>query len=258
LVFKINLLALIVPKSEVRRSYIIFITFLLILSLFKFSSAQDTIIRKTGVKIICEIVKVDSTNIQYNIRLKDGTRVKTFLPIEDVTEYKYGPKLGKANYWFNVGVGAGIVRGGFRIENTDNEAGPSYGFNFSTQMKRGLISIRYIYNEEMIFLNLLPKESVRDIGVLYGRIAKASYGFASISGGISCVSGVHRGKFQNFSDHSINYEKQPYSTFGIPLESQLFWTPSSFIGLGIYGFANINPEKSFYGGLFCIQLGRLK
>jgi hypothetical protein len=224
----------------------------------EFCWAQDTIIRKTGVKIICNIVKVDSISIQYYIRFKNGTMVKTFLPIESVAEYKYGPKLVKANYWFNVGVGAGMVRGGFGSENTDNEVGLSYGINFSTQMKRGLISIRYIYNEEMIFLNLQPKESVRDIGALYGRLAKRPYGFASISGGISCVSGVHRGVFENLSDHSFNYEKKPYVTFGIPLESQLFWTPSPFIGFGIYGFANINPEKSFYGGLFCIQLGRLK
>jgi hypothetical protein len=230
----------------------------LFLVMFKFSWAQDTIIRKTGVKIICEIIKVDSINIQYYTRIKNGIKVKTFLPIEDVTEYKYGPKLGKANYWFNVGVGAGIVRGGFGSENTDNEVGLSYGFNFSTQMKKGLISIRYIYNEEWIIFNLQPKESVRDIGVLYGRIAKKPYGFASISGGLSIVSGVHRGEYQNLGDHSFNYEKKPYSTFGIPLESQLFWTPTSFIGFGIYGFANINPEKSFFGGLFCIQVGRLK
>ena len=240
------------------RSSVISITFLLILISFKLSWGQDTITRKTGVKIICNIVMVDSTNIHYYTRIKNGTMVKTFLPRESVTEYKYGPKLGKANYWFNVGVGVAMVKGGFESGNSDNEVGLSYGFNFSTQMKKGLISIRYIYNEEMIFLNLQPKESVHDIGVLYGRIAKIPFGFASISGGISIVNGVHRGVFENLSDHSFNYDRKPYFTFGIPLESQLFWTPFPFMGVGIYGFANINQEKTFFGGLFCVQIGKLK
>lgn len=246
------------PKSKVMRNSIISITFLLILITFKFSWGQDTIIRKTGVKIICNIVMVDSTNIHYFTRMKNGTMVKTFLPLESVTEYKYGPKLGKANYWFNVGVGAGRVRGGFDSENTDNETGLSYGFNFSTQMKKGLFSIRFIHNEEVIFLKTSLKESINDIGILYGRIAKIPFGFASVSGGISIVSGAHRGAFQNLDNYTFNYEKKPFVTLGIPIESQLFWTPSRFFGLGIYGFANINPEKTFFGGLFCIQLRKLK
>lgn len=238
-----------------KKSLIILALFLV---MFNYSWAQDTITRKTGVKIICNIVQVDSINIQYYTRIKNGTMVKTFLPLEGVSEYKYGPKLEKANYWFNVGVGAGTVIGGFDSNHTDNAIGPSFGISFSSQKKKGLLSIRFIYTEEMIFLNLLPKQTVSDIGVLYGRIAKNHYGFASVSGGISCASGVQRGAFQNLSDHSFNYDKKPYITLGIPLESQLFWTPSSFIGIGIYGFANINPEKSFWGGLFCIQLGKLK
>ncbi|MEI7421716.1 MAG: hypothetical protein WCK18_06465 [Prolixibacteraceae bacterium] len=238
------------------RSAIISITFLLIM--FKFSWAQDTITRKTGVKIICNIIKVDSINIHYHIRKKNGTEVKTFLPLEGVFEYKYGPKLERPNFWFNVGVGAGTVIGGFDSNHTDNAVGPSFGINFSSQIKKGLLSIRFIYNEEMVFLRMSPKQSVSDFGVLYGRIAKIPLGFVSLSGGISRVFGEQRGAFQNLSNYTFNYEQKTFSTFGIPLESQLFWTPSSVIGFGIYGFANINPEKSFFGGLFCIQLGKLK
>ena len=244
------------PKSKVMRSTILSVTFLLIL--FKFCGAQDTITRKTGIKIICNIIKVDSINIQYRIQMKNGAMVKTFLPLDGVAEYKYGPELEKANFWFNAGVGAGTVIGGFDSSNSSNAVGPSFGINFSSQVKRGLFSIRFIYNEEMIFLRMSPTQSISDFGVLYGRIAKIPKGFISLSGGISRVFGEHRGAFQNLNNYTFNYETQSYGTFGIPFESQIFWTPNSFIGVGIYGFANINPEKSFWGGLFCIQLGKLK
>jgi len=224
--------------------------------MFKLGFAQDTISIKSGVKIVCKIVEVDSINIKFYTRLRNGTMVQTFIPVERVIEYKYGPKLERADCWFNAGVGAGIVRGGFGSHNADNIDGPSYGLSFSTRKNKGLISIRFIYNEEMIFFKVKPLERVWDVGVLYGRIGRTSYGFASISGGLGLVGGVRRGSFTNLNDFTIHYEKHPYNTFGIPFESQLFWTPSPFIGFGIYGFANINPEKSFFGGLFCIQLGR--
>jgi hypothetical protein len=229
---------------------------ILFVTMLKIGWAQDTIIIKSGVRIVCNIVEVDSVNIRFYTRLSNGTRVKTFIPVERVLEYKYGPKLEKADFWFNAGVGAGIVNGGFGSNNADNFDGPSFGLSYSTRKNKGLISIRFIYNEEMIFFKVSPLENLWDMGVLYGRIARRSYGFASISGGLGLVGGVHRGSFINLSDYTIRYEKHTYNTFGIPFESQLFWTPSPFVGFGIYGFANVNPEKSFFGGLFCIQLGR--
>ena len=45
---------------------------------------------------------------------------------------------------------------------------------------------------------------------------------------------------------------------GLPLETQVFWRPSTVIGLGLYGFADINHLRSFGGVTFGIQLGRLR
>jgi hypothetical protein len=229
---------------------------ILLLAMFKLSWAQDTIINKSGVKIVCNIIEVDSVNIKFYTRLKTGARIKTFIPVESVMEYKYGSKLEKADFWFNAGVGACMVSGGFGNNSADYFDGPSLGMSFSTRKNKGLVSFRFLYNEEMIFLRTSPLEMVWDVGVLYGRIARTSYGFASISGGFGLVGGVRRGSFTDLSNYTFHYEKHSYNTIGIPFEGQLFWTPYHFIGFGIYGFANINPEKSFFGGLFCIQLGR--
>ncbi|MDI6767679.1 MAG: hypothetical protein QME52_12730 [Bacteroidota bacterium] len=78
--------------------------------------------------------------------------------------------------------------------------------------------------------------------MLYGRAAKATYGAASVSGGISIMS------------ESPNTS---FTTVGIPLEAQLIWTPISVFGIGFKGFANVNSKKSFGGGLLCLQIGKL-
>jgi hypothetical protein len=69
---------------------------------------------------------------------------------------------------------------------------------------------------------------------------------ASISAGLSCVG----------YNTITNYERQEI-TIGIPIEVQLFLT-AKVIGIGVYGFANVNFESSFMGFLICLQIGKLR
>ena len=88
---------------------------------------------------------------------------------------------------------------------------------------------------------------------------QASYCFASISSGISLVGGVRRGRYLSSSGGWFGtnyYEQDSFVTVGIPVEGQLFWMQLNFLGIGLYGFANLNAEKSFIGALLCIQLGK--
>jgi hypothetical protein len=148
------------------------------------------------------------------------------------------------HYWANMGGGGSWVHGGLG----EDEGGISGGISLSYQTGSNLFSIRGVENEEFkldLFGYSGPPEKIWDVGVLYGRIAKASWGLASISGGVGIV-GV-----------SDDEEITSYH-LGIPLESQLFWTPISTMGIGIYGFANLNFEKSFVGALACVQIGKLR
>jgi hypothetical protein len=90
-----------------------------------------------------------------------------------------------------------------------------------------------------------PAQAVWDVGFLYGRVAKASYGFAAISGGIGIVGE------ENFYDGDGH-------RLGIPIDGQLYWTFSRTVGVGFTGFANLNSRKSFIGLMFCLQFGHLK
>jgi len=179
--------------------------------------------------------------------------------------FVYGQKTSSDSsghfFWVNGGVGHSLVHGGLG----SHPDAPSFGGSLCYQSGKNLLSFRYLRNEEFhIFLTDSPLETVWDVGVLYGRIAKASYGFASISAGISLVGGVRRGRYLSSSGGwfvwfgTNYYEENGFITVGIPVEAQLFWTPLAFFGIGFYGFANLNIEKSFVGALLCIQFGTLR
>jgi hypothetical protein len=146
----------------------------------------------------------------------------------------------ECHYWLNMGFGISTVD-------------MSGGAGFSYQSGKKLISIRYTHNEDFTLFEL-PKESVWDVGVLYGIIRKSNYGLISASGGISIVGGYHRGAYIESTD---SYEKKSFFTFGIPLEFQLFFTPFDYVGVGLNEFANLNPENTFVGMLLCLQIGKL-
>jgi hypothetical protein len=146
----------------------------------------------------------------------------------------------ESHYWLNMGFGISTVD-------------MSGGAGFSCQTGKRLISIRYTHNEDFAFLEPV-KESVWDVGVLYGIIRKSNYGLISASAGISIVGGYDRGERIDFTD---SYEKKNFLTFGVPLEVQLFFTPFDYVGVGINGFANLNPKKTFTGVLLCLQIGKL-
>ena len=66
-------------------------------------------------------------------------------------------------------------------------------FNQLKLFAQTLITVRAIFNQELTIFERTPSEQVWDVGVIYGRIAKSKYGFASISAGLRIVGGVKRG-----------------------------------------------------------------
>jgi hypothetical protein len=151
-------------------------------------------------------------------------------------------------YWANTGLGG-------------SSFGWAGGASFSIQPGNSILSVRYIRNEENVLSHTSPMEVVWDIAALYGRCFKGTDGFASISGGFSLIGGVERGEFlysRGAFFPSRVHRKLTFTNVGIPLEAQCFWTPLSFLGIGLYGFANLNYETSFGGILLCAQFGKLK
>jgi hypothetical protein len=164
---------------------------------------------------------------------------------------------GAKFFLFDFGIGSSSIEGG------SGDLGIlSLGANLAYQTRKNLFSIRAIRSSEVSIATGLPggttpKESVWDIGLLYGRIANASFGSVSMSAGISLVGGVRRGELLRSSGlffATKTYEEQTFWAVGIPIDGRIFWTPSPYFGIGICGFADWNRERSFIGGLLCIRL----
>jgi hypothetical protein len=47
-------------------------------------------------------------------------------------------------------------------------------------------------------------------------------------------------------------------TIGLALEGQIIAAPTDVLGFGVYVFANVNPEMSFFGATFGLSLGKLR
>jgi hypothetical protein len=137
-------------------------------------------------------------------------------------------------FWISAGIGIGTV-------------GPSVSGsgNISFQWDANVISARGV----LVGVSVFQGQTLWDIGLLYGRATSDNdnVAFASIAVGLAFVqcSGSFAGNI-------------PISnTVGIPVEVQLFLRGRQS-GIGIYGFANINPTRSFAGVTLSLQLGKLR
>ena len=137
-------------------------------------------------------------------------------------------------YWINGGFGP---------------AKPGFGFGLTGSYQTGLhiFSARILYSTEVALLSD-PTEFVEG-AVLSGLTWSTTYGLISLETGIGFV----RGKIPRFQDSSID----KFTTIGLPVAVQLFWTPSEKLGIGLYGFANFNSQEHMGGLLFCLQLREL-
>ena len=84
-----------------------------------------------------------------------------------------------------------------------------------------------------------------DISLLLGRATRARGFRASASIGLAYVGGTD----------PVTYAG--VATVGVPLEGQLLYSPGA-LGLGLYGFANLNPERSFAGLTLSLHVGALR
>jgi hypothetical protein len=114
--------------------------------------------------------------------------------------------------------------------------GGSVGFGLSHQFRPHILTARFIRNYD----SEGGGTQAWDIGVLYGRSYKTQRAMISASAGIAYVG-----------------PPSDFGTVGIPLESQIFWTPTRYFGIGVYGFGNLNTKEPFGGALLGLQFGRL-
>jgi hypothetical protein len=160
-------------------------------------------------------------------------------------------------WWINGGAGFGVIKGNSTYNDTSN-TGPAIGLSFNYAVKNNqLLTIRGLTASNF---NLFDGDAYgSDIGVLYGVMKKTDNVMISASAGLAYTYINQSGdSVYNANTNSWSNTYDTTSTIGVPLETQLFWTPTDHFGIGVVGFGNINGTQSFGGALLAVQVGKLK
>ena len=144
------------------------------------------------------------------------------------------------------------LNGGLGISSLGSLGGNA---NISVHFDKFLLSLRSTVNSEKSGL-FVGGDEFFDMGLLFGLAKSEQKQFFSIAIGIARVTGNHYiGEPGLFSDgHRVDITP----VIGLPLEAQLFFRPTGFLGLGTYLYGNLNSEHSFSGITFCLQVGKLR
>ena len=143
----------------------------------------------------------------------------------------------KNYYWVNFGAGLGSI----------SEDAFALSANATYQFGKNILTLRAAGTGELFW------KSIGDNGLLYGLALKQGQVFVSVGAGLAFVEGsISDGLFSTRELEKIG------PTIGIPLEAQLFWRPTRFLGIGLYAFANLNSEEPFAGITLGFQFGKLQ
>jgi hypothetical protein len=161
--------------------------------------------------------------------------------------FPQGCKNVPSLYWMDAGVGA------------DNN-GLSGQISANYINKNNIFKLRYIGSREFILFTS-PSETVNDIGILFGKALIKKYVQFTASGGIGIVTGLRRGKVSYMEGGLLGttyYEKERITGVGVPIELECLFRPLKFVGFGLGAYANLNRDRTLYGLLFKIQIGKLR
>ena len=145
------------------------------------------------------------------------------------------PVSRRDTYWLGIGLGAGS-------EDLAAQANGSYQFGANLISAR-IASTAGLFDSE-----------ITDYGILYGRATRGARDrhLLSAAAGVSLVDGC------DGSGGFLGGCQDQSAVMGFPLEVQASYRPGKLLGVGLYGFANLNSRRSFGGVTLGVQLGRLR
>ena len=171
------------------------------------------------------------------------------LLLTGVARAQFFSKGPETDFWVGAGMGYGSV------PKADFQENVGLTLNATYQSGRHLLSARSAYAGEY------NGEALQDYALLYGRAISVDLPrprftarfTASVAAGAGYVNAVVVYEAEGSPTIASEYG----DTVGLALEAQSF-VRLSVVGVGVYGFANVNPEASFLGATLSLQLGRLR
>jgi hypothetical protein len=137
----------------------------------------------------------------------------------------------------------------------------SVGLGVGTEDAAGHAALAYVHGPHLFAIRAaatsgLFDDGFGDLALLYGRATRSDNGRAraSLGAGMSLVDGcIEPGEGSLFGD-CVNQK----TVVGFPIEAQLAWLPAKGLGVGLYGFADLNRIRSFGGVTLGLQIGRVR
>lgn len=122
------------------------------------------------------------------------------------------------------------------------------GVGLGSEGAAAVASLDVAWNEHLFSLRTAHTGSVigysqryHDVGLLYGRAVRWSEGVAALSAGLAVARGDLDGTRPS-----------------LPVAARTSWHFSPALGIGVYGFLNLNREQPFGGAALTLELGVLR
>ncbi|MCX6231992.1 MAG: hypothetical protein NTZ33_10660 [Bacteroidetes bacterium] len=162
-------------------------------------------------------------------------------------------------FYINGGLGLGIDS---KRSSKNSSSYYSLGIEIGIITKKNLLSFRsfgIIEIPPLIAFGEEPLESLRDFGLLYGRILHFNGIILSASLGLSLTMGVIREEVI-YDPITMTWSGSgPYgtdfNTIGLPIQAEILFGARHNFDLGLNIFGNINQKYSFGGILICLRFG---
>ena len=172
------------------------------------------------------------------------------LLLTGVARAQFSLKGPETDFWVGAGLGYGSV------PKADFRQKVSLNLNATYQSGRHLLSARSVYTGKSEYNG----EALQDYALLYGRAISVDLPrsrftarfTASVAAGVGYVNAV-----VVYDEEGSPIASEYEDTIGLALETQSF-VRLSVVGVGVYGFANVNPVTSFWGATLSLQLGKLR
>jgi len=147
--------------------------------------------------------------------------------------------------WGNIGAGLSYLK------YTSGNGGFSLNYGLSSRFVKWILSAKYRNENELS--SDRPNEIFNSVSLLFGLSNKLLKEDQSVELNINILSGIsyikisERGKIVRTGFFGNYHDLNKYSLVGIPIELEIEYRSSNYVGVSVSLYSNINKSKNLFG-----------
>jgi hypothetical protein len=138
------------------------------------------------------------------------------------------------------------------------DGGFASGFEFNVQSNYMLFSLNAYSAREFQILGDEPDEKFNQVNIMLGQSRAKKLCRFQYEIGLGTFWGTKRGDFISSGYLTSTYEKDDFTTIGIPAKIGFKFVPFTFFSIGIDFHANLNSEKPLVMPMISIEFGKIR